>query len=174
LVRRRREDDLSGLVELLEETNDKRGYPANLPAEPASWLRGPKVKAAFVAVAEDGLLLGHVSRQSAEGHAASQVFTEALSLPEERLAVIRRLFVRPGFEGRGIGRRLLGAAVDDARQLGLVPVLDVAASADRPNGLYRRAGWRFIGERRQERPNGDMLVLNCYAAPAAGQPPEKS
>ncbi|MDF1793115.1 MAG: GNAT family N-acetyltransferase [Thalassobaculaceae bacterium] len=62
------------------------------------------------------------------------------------------LAVRPGFEGFGIGRRLLRQAVDWLRDQGCAPIW-LAATPDpdlRASGFYRKLGWRPTGARAGE------------------------
>ncbi|OEJ32062.1 GNAT family N-acetyltransferase [Streptomyces subrutilus] len=63
-------------------------------------------------------------------------------------ARLRLLLVDPEGRGRGIGARLVGAAVDFARSVGyrelVLSTTDVPADA---RGLYRRAGFTLIAER---------------------------
>jgi len=58
--------------------------------------------------------------------------------------------VLPGFRGRGIGRRLLAASLDDARVKGLSRIeLEVRADNDAAIAFYESAGFVREGLRRQ-------------------------
>ena len=60
--------------------------------------------------------------------------------------------VRPGQRGRGIGRRLLAAGLDDARRR--YPGVSLSVSADNPaRRLYERYGFRVLRE------EGEALVM---------------
>jgi len=64
--------------------------------------------------------------------------------------------VRPGYEGLGIGRRLLGQAVDWLTAQGCARIW-LAANPDpavRASGFYHKLGWRPTGETRGE----DMIL----------------
>lgn len=61
------------------------------------------------------------------------------------------LFVDPGHEGRGIGRRLHDAMMDWFFAAGAELVWLGTEPGTRAEGLYRRAGWRFVGIE----PNGE-------------------
>ena len=58
--------------------------------------------------------------------------------------------VRPGFEGRGIGKRLLGLVETWLYEAGHreIWLLSNPDSSVRAHGFYRRLGWRPTGERR--------------------------
>jgi GNAT superfamily N-acetyltransferase len=59
-----------------------------------------------------------------------------------RSGLIWALFLRPGFEGRGIGKKLLGFCLDWLREIGVdVAFLDTGAGT-RAETFYRRQGWR--------------------------------
>jgi GNAT superfamily N-acetyltransferase len=64
---------------------------------------------------------------------------------EEGVGEIQRMYVPPGFRGRGIGRAILERLIDDARRIGYhrlkLESLEFLASA---HALYRSAGFRPI------------------------------
>lgn len=60
---------------------------------------------------------------------------------------IDTLAVRPEYRGLGIGRRLLMAATERGRALGLRPGLLVDKSNPRARALYESAGFTMVGER---------------------------
>ena len=62
------------------------------------------------------------------------------------------LFVRPGFEGRGIGTRLLGLATGWLFHMGAPSVSLSTGANTRADGLYQRRGWK----RGEIRPDGEV------------------
>lgn len=66
-------------------------------------------------------------------------------------AHVKGLFVAPAHRGRGLGRRLLDAAVAHARSLAGVTQVDLAVSSAAPEArrLYEAAGFRAWGTERR-------------------------
>ena len=63
----------------------------------------------------------------------------------------RRLFlhhfaVKPSHQGRGLSKVLLRASLDQARAAGLQIKLEVARDNERAVGLYRKAGFKSLGD----------------------------
>jgi GNAT superfamily N-acetyltransferase len=65
---------------------------------------------------------------------------------EEGACELKRMYVRPEDRGRGVGRELLAALEQAARDLGYrVARLDTGDRQPAAEGLYRDAGYRPIG-----------------------------
>ena len=63
----------------------------------------------------------------------------------EGIGEIKRMFVRPNFQSRGLGRRLLELLIAEARQVGYKKVrLDVGSYAESAEKLYRSTGFSNI------------------------------
>jgi ribosomal protein S18 acetylase RimI-like enzyme len=79
-------------------------------------------------------------------------------------AEIPRIYLLPGVQGLGLGRRLLDAALLEAGERSLSHVwLDVMASADNARKAYLKWGFSELGAKRFGRPvkagMADMVVL---------------
>ncbi len=69
----------------------------------------------------------------------------ALRPLDDRSAELKRLYVRPAFRGRRLGRQLMQVAIDRARDTGCRAVrLDTFPSMAEAVALYRSAGFREI------------------------------
>jgi len=67
-----------------------------------------------------------------------------------RFTVEDSVYVRPGEEGRGIGRRLLAALVDGAREAGMhVMLADIESGNTASIALHARLGFETVGTLRE-------------------------
>lgn len=162
VVRRRREDDLPALVQLLAEQQPVTAYPLRwpLPFPVEEFLVRRTEEAAWV-VEVDGTVTGHVS----VGRPDEELCPVLADLVDiDRVAVVSVLFVGLGAVGRGLGGLLLDTAMRSIRESGRVPVLDVVPTHERAVGLYRSRGWHEVGRLRpawlpDDRP--DLLVMTA-------------
>ena len=89
----------------------------------------------------DGRIMGAVSLLPTDD-------CEELGLPYApgKACVLCRLGVAPGWQGRGLGKRLLSMAEEQARKLGYAAMhLMCEENAARPRRLYEGAGYRPVG-----------------------------
>jgi [ribosomal protein S18]-alanine N-acetyltransferase len=88
-------------------------------------------------------------------------------------ADVQTMAVRRDAWGRGFGRRLLGALLEDAERRGAGQVLlEVRADNPRAEDLYARAGFERIAVRRNyyERAGVDAVVMRRRAPRPEGRP----
>jgi GNAT superfamily N-acetyltransferase len=163
-VRRRSEQDLDELVRLLRQVHEKDRYPRNWPSTPRTSLAPDDQLEAWVA--EDGeRLLGHVAVAVPDASPATAVWSAALEVSPAAMLRISLLFVAPFARRRGLGGRLLDAAVHFVGDRGMQPVLEVVSSDRGAVALYTRLGWRQVGRLQQEwLPPPDQALL--FVAPA--------
>jgi len=165
LVRPRTDRDLAACVEVLAAVHRHSGYPVNWPEHPADWLTPRSLLAAWVAEL-DGRVVGHLGlSRAAEGDAAPGVWAARAGVGVDVTTVVGRLFVSPAARGHGLGAALMARAVEEARALGLHPVLDVVDSDTAATALYERLGWELLGVVEQRWAPEQVVSLRCYAAP---------
>ncbi|MBM6399725.1 GNAT family N-acetyltransferase [Phycicoccus sp. MQZ13P-5] len=135
------------LVEVLAAQQSGSGYPVRwpLPFPAEEFVVRSGELGAWVAEVS-GAVAGHVALLHPAVGWEADAFTDALGEPAERLAAVSTLFVDPGSRGLGVGSRLLEVAVGSARAVGRRPVLDVVQEHSPAADLYRRRGWRVVGE----------------------------
>ena len=128
------------LVDLVHH-ND--GYPGVTPRGFEAFVVNPDALAAWVAVRDNGEIVGHVALHPTSSNAVMEV---ARSVTDAEVGVVSRLFVHPAARREGVGRRLLEAASGFARTQALVPILDVSTGFAPAIGLYEAAGWTSLGQ----------------------------
>jgi GNAT superfamily N-acetyltransferase len=154
----------------LARCHARDGYPVRWPADPAGWLRGLDTMAAWVATDATGVVGHAVLRPVTDDRPEAPAWTAATGRRADGLGLVARLFVDPAARGGGHGRRLLDAAVDEARRRSLWPVLDVMAVNTAATAVYEHLGWRRVASRDFEFPDGLRLPMHCYVAPPPPEP----
>lgn len=147
VIRGRQPDDIDRCVEVLAEVHTADGYPMHWPADPRTWLAPDNLLGAWVTQQED-TLVGHVALCGATEDSAASVWSAASGLPEQRIAVVARLFVAPGARGHGFGAALVVKACAEACFRGLRPAR-CSRSRSRRNRTIRAHGMAS----RRERPD---------------------
>ena len=141
-IRPLRPGDLDQLVELWKALAVE-GSPSDLVLYPPtddnaarwrSWVADAVERGEIaVLVAEaDGLIVGYVLFGERKSHLKSSY----------RRGVIHDLYVRPGWRGKGLGKRLLEGALDRMRTWGLdIATVSVATTNRAALSLYRKLGF---------------------------------
>ncbi|WP_328417320.1 GNAT family N-acetyltransferase [Micromonospora sp. NBC_00389] len=156
LIRRRRATDLDGCVAALALVHQADRYPLNWPADPHRWLREPRPARAWVAIDDDGTVVGHV---------AVQRMPDRADVPLARpTAEVARLFVLPAARGRALGSALLARTRQWAGERGTDLVLEVADGDAAAAALYERTGWRRTGTSTASwtAPDGSAVSMHHY------------
>lgn len=150
-LRERDDADLPGLLEVLAACANDSGYFADdagaLVSHALDSLADPRFSASWVAEDADGLL-GQISLlplTASEDLAYLPFWLAGTGAPIEQHCLIKRLFVDPRSQSRGIGRSLMARAMAELAAQGLIGVLDTASVAESAMALYRKLGWREVG-----------------------------
>jgi carbonic anhydrase len=87
---------------------------------------------------------------------------------EEGVCEIKRLYLRPAYRGKGIGRALAGSLIEGARSLGYRKIVLVTLPFMREAvSLYRSLGFRDCGAFRETGAEGALFMELDLGGPAA-------
>ena len=147
--RARTDADLSVLAEVLAAQQPGSGYPLTWPLTTSMERFLVRTRETQSWVAEvGGRVVGHVATERVDGYDDEilRCWVEGAGVDAAELECVSVLFVDGNLRGHGIGTALLDLAVAAIRERGRVPVLDVVHQDGDAANLYRRRGWREVGE----------------------------
>jgi GNAT superfamily N-acetyltransferase len=165
-VRPRRDADLERCVALVRAIHVSDRHPSTWPEDPVRWIAPNRTIAAWVSEERDELT-GHLALTAPDPERDWPQWREAFGLASsERLAVMRRLFVAPGWRRRGIATSLIRCAEREAARRGLHPVFDISDDNHAAIAFWEAHGWRQVGEARLPAPEGGAASrLLLFVAP---------
>lgn len=166
VVRPFEESDLAEAAAALIEVHATDGYPVEGVEQPEAWLRSDRVVAAWVGEL-DGAVVGHIAVMSPRGEDAVSMWTQQSGEPEERIAVLARLFVVKAARKHALGEALMRAAMSYGREHRVRLVLDVMTKDTAAMRLYERLGWQAIGRTSHRYGAGESIDAVCYVSPDA-------
>ncbi|MEV1248204.1 GNAT family N-acetyltransferase [Nonomuraea sp. NPDC049750] len=157
MIRLRTPADLDACVRALAEVQAADRYPVDWPDDPHSWLTPGDLLRAWIALDEQGAIVGHVGLAQVESRVA-----ELVSTPVR--ASVTRLFVTPPARRGGLAARLLDTALADAD--GRL-TLEVSAEGRAAIGAYERYGWQRVATSRARWLNaaGEPALVHHYLSP---------
>jgi putative acetyltransferase len=83
----------------------------------------------------------------------------ALRKITDSICEMKRLYVRPGFQGKGIGKELAIAIIEEARKIGYTYMrLDTVPSMREAMALYRSLGFKEIAPYRHNPIDGTIFM----------------
>jgi carbonic anhydrase len=83
----------------------------------------------------------------------------ALRKLSDEICEVKRLYVKPEFRNMGIGRRLVEAVLEEAREIGFARVhLDTIEAMEKARALYRSFGFREI-EPYNDKKSGNAVFM---------------
>lgn len=166
-VEPRQAEDLPACVDLLHAVHVADAYPVLWPSDPIRWLVGKRELAAGVARDAASSIQGHVALHRVVEGPASDLWTRAAGIGQERLVALSRLIVSPTYRRQRLGEALANAATRYVHELGARPVLDVAQDSVAAIRFYECLGWRRVGEWELTFDGDRHLPLFAYLGPAA-------
>lgn len=165
-VRRRNEDDLGELAQILVRVHAVDGYPVEGVVNPAAWLT-PGTELASWTAEYDGKIIGQITlAQATEDDDAARVWQDATGGSIDELTIPVRLFVDPDFRELGAGRDLMLAAGAYAATHVRPIAFDVMLKDERAIKLYENLGCRRLGTITHQHSGGCAEPAAVYVAPA--------
>ncbi|MFC8521088.1 GNAT family N-acetyltransferase [Streptomyces sp. NPDC057257] len=164
IIRPRNDKDLPEASKALVEVHAVDGYPVEGVENPQAWLTPAGMLQAWVAE-KDSEIVGHVTVSRPQGEVAVSLYLHQSHVAESQVAVLARLFVHPKARKDSLGRRLVQAATEYAKERNLRLVLDVMVKDAAAIRLYERLGWQSLGKATHAYGNGQETGAICYVSP---------
>ena len=169
-IRPRDRSDLPSCAAVLTRVHAKSGYPVGGVANCVPFLTGPSILTAWVATLgsspED--IIGHIALSSPDvSDPAVKLWYEQNGQDGQPIAVLGRLFVDPGAQGKGAAADLIKAVVEEARTKGWRLVLFALVKDQGAMRLYERLGWDVYGRDVYHYGEGKKQSMEavCYVSP---------
>ncbi|MBK5222518.1 MAG: GNAT family N-acetyltransferase [Acidimicrobiia bacterium] len=156
---------------LVHSAHASDGWPPLFPADVARFITPPYERSAWVAVADDGTIVGHVALHEVGDDALGDAIVDAAGCTRDQLAVLARLVTSHRVRGAGLGSRLLDTACAAALAEGCRAALDVAhVNAAAVEFYEHRDGWTRASSVLLTLPDGRSKDAWIYLGPEPGHP----
>ena len=164
-IRARRRADFEPVLMVARATKALDDYPPRGPLDVDHFLTPPEGLAAWVAEADD-TVVGHVALHRVGTDDATQLAAAHAGKTPQDLVLVARLLVSPTARRTGVGRALLGTAVQSAHERGRQPILGVATHLEAAISLYQSCGWDRAGAVTIPIDDEPDLAVYLYVGPA--------
>ncbi|PUB19845.1 acetyltransferase (GNAT) family protein [Promicromonospora sp. AC04] len=141
LIAQRHPAHLDRVVEALRLVHETDHYPMVWPDDPIAWLTPAGMLDAWIALADDGTVVGHVMLVAGDNVEHADQLAAAAGVSMTGLAGVGRLFVTPKARGTGVAAALLERVEDTPSRRGRRLALDVVDDGGQAIRLYERLGW---------------------------------
>ena len=167
LIAQRHPAHLDRVVEALRLVHETDHYPMVWPDDPTAWLTPAGMFDAWIALADDGEVVGHVMLVAGDSVEHADQLAAAAGISVTGLAGVSRLFVTPKAHGTGVAAALLERVEDAPSRRGRRLALDVVDDGGPAIRLYERLGWVRVttGPAGWTRPDGVRPQAAAYLCP---------
>ncbi|KAI0384576.1 acyl-CoA N-acyltransferase [Hypomontagnella monticulosa] len=161
-IRPRTDEDIAACFQVLNAVYDLSGYPVGGPGDPAVYFTNDDV--AWVAEA-NGTIAGHIALSVAKPNNVAVALWWQQHPEDTDIAVLGRLFVNPRSRNGGTASRLIGVAVEAAREKGQRLVMFALIKDQDAIRLYRKLGWQYFGTTVFKWGEGNEMDAECFVGP---------
>lgn len=161
-IRRATLDDISPLIELWKTTHQKAFAVSYSAEEYESYVKKTATEENFKSILENDTVLVADEQGAVVGFVQFGA-VKKLAAPDAGSRELRRLYISPDRQGKGIGSALLQRAIEDMKDVKRI-YLDVWEHNAGAQRLYESHGFKAIGEQRSILPSGqkgqgDIIML---------------